>query len=63
VISEAMSERLRPHRRNCPIGTNLNTTFSQELVSVSEGDLDNGSQLGQLFGGVGLDIGDTLEVG
>jgi len=43
--------------------THLNTTFSQELVSVSERNLDDGSQLGQLLGGVGLDISDTLKVG
>jgi hypothetical protein len=41
----------------------LNTTFTQELVSMPERDLDDGSQLGQLLGGVGLDVGDTLKVG
>lgn len=43
--------------------THLDTTFTQELVSMPERNLDDGSQLGQLLGGVGLDIGDTLKVG
>jgi hypothetical protein len=30
---------------------------------MPEGNLDDGSQLGQLLGGVGLDISDTLKVG
>ena len=41
----------------------LHTTLTQELVSGSEWDLDDGTELGQFLGGVGLDVGDTLEVG
>jgi len=45
------------------MSAHLDTTFAQELVSVPKGNLNDGSQLGQLLGGVGLDIGDTLKVG
>lgn len=41
----------------------LHTTFTEELVSGSERDLDDSSELGELLGSVGLDVGDTLEVG
>lgn len=43
--------------------TYLHTALAQELVSGSEGDLDDGSKLGKLLGGVGLDVGNALEVG
>jgi hypothetical protein len=42
--------------------TNLHTTFTQELVSGSEGDLDDSSKLGQFLGSVGFNVGNTLEV-
>jgi hypothetical protein len=41
----------------------LHTTFTEELVSGSEWDLDNSSELGELLGSVGLDVGNTLKVG
>lgn len=40
----------------------LKTAFAQELVSGAEGDLDNAGKLGKLFGGVGLDVGDALQI-
>lgn len=39
----------------------LQTAFAQELVSGTEGDLDNTCELSKLLGGVGLDVGDALE--
>jgi hypothetical protein len=41
----------------------LHTAFTEELVSGSERDLDDSSELGELLGSVGLDVGNTLEVG
>jgi len=41
----------------------LHTAFTEELVSGSEWDLNNGSELGELLGSVGLDVGNTLKVG
>lgn len=41
----------------------LHTAFTEELVSGPERDLDNSTKLGELLGSVGLDVGDTLEVG
>jgi hypothetical protein len=43
--------------------TYLHTTLTEELISGPEGDLDDCAELGQLLGGVGLNVGDTLEVG
>jgi hypothetical protein len=40
----------------------LDTALTEELVSVTEGNLNDGSELGELLGGIGLDIGDSLEV-
>ena len=40
----------------------LNTTFTQELVACSEGDLNNSSKLGQFLGSVGFNVGNTFEV-
>jgi hypothetical protein len=44
-------------------GTHLHTALAEELVSRSERNLNNGTELGELFGSVGFDIGDTLKVG
>lgn len=41
----------------------LHTALAEELVSGSERDLDNSTELGELLGGVGLDVGDSLKVG
>lgn len=41
----------------------LHTAFAEELVSGSEWDLNNGSELSELLGSVGFNVGDTLEVG
>jgi len=41
----------------------LHTAFTEELVSGSEWDLDNSSELGEFLGSVGLDVGNTLKVG
>jgi hypothetical protein len=41
----------------------LHTTFSEELVSGSERDLDDSTKLGELLGSVGLDVGNALKVG
>lgn len=40
----------------------LDTVFAEELVALAEGDLNDTTELGQLLGGVVLDIGNTLEV-
>ena len=41
----------------------LHSTLSEELVPWSERDLNHSSQFGELLGGVGLDVSDSLEVG
>lgn len=41
----------------------LHTAFTEELVSGPKRDLDNSTKLRELLGSVGLNIGDTLEVG
>jgi len=41
----------------------LHTALAEELVSGPEGDLDDRAELGELLGGVGLDVGDALKVG
>jgi len=43
--------------------TDLHSALAEELVSGSEGHLDDSSELGELLGGVGLDVGNALEVG
>ncbi len=40
----------------------LDTVLAEELVALTEGDLDDTTELGKLLGGVVLDVGDTLEV-
>ena len=41
----------------------LHTALTEELVSGPEGDLDDSAELGQFLGGVGLNVGNALEVG
>jgi hypothetical protein len=41
----------------------LHTALTEELVSGSEGNLNDGTELGELLGSVGLDVGNALEVG
>lgn len=41
----------------------LDTVFSEELVSFTEGDLDDTSKLGELTSSIILDIADCGEVG
>jgi hypothetical protein len=57
--------RVGDHTSLVPDGVEdiLHAALAQELVSRSEGDLDDGAKLGELLGGVGFDIGDTLKVG
>lgn len=40
----------------------LQTVFAQELIAGLEGDLDDGAEFGEFFGGVVLDIGNALKV-
>ncbi len=40
----------------------LDTVLTEELVALTEGDLDDTTELGELLGSVVLDVGDTLEV-
>ena len=40
----------------------LDTVFTEELVALAEGDLDDTAELGELLGGVVLDVGNTLKV-
>ena len=39
----------------------LDSTLSQELVSLAEGNLDHSAQLGQLLGSVGLENNELLD--
>lgn len=41
----------------------LKTVLAEELVSGSEGNLDDCAEFGEFFSRVVLDVGDTLEVG
>lgn len=43
--------------------TYLHSTLAEELVSRSEWDLDDSTELGEFFGSIGLDIRDTFKVG
>ncbi len=55
----------RPYNFELPLvtSTHLHATLSHELVTSRERHLNDSSQFGQLLGSVGLDVGNTLEVG
>jgi hypothetical protein len=40
----------------------LDAVLAEELVALSEGDLDDAAELGELLCGVVLDVGDALKV-
>ena len=46
----------------CVLSTDLHAVLAEELVASLERDLDDGSELGELLGGVVLNVGDALEV-
>ncbi len=41
----------------------LHAALAEELVSRAERHLDNSPKLGELLGGIGLDVGNSLEIG
>lgn len=57
TVSRKFGSPISEHR-----STYLHTTFTQELVACSEGDLNNSSKLGQFLGSVGFNVGNTFEV-
>lgn len=70
LVSNGVEDILRKHHCKPQVRTRisehpstyLHTTFTQELVACSEGDLNDSSELGQFLGSVGFNVGDTFKV-
>lgn len=59
--SAGMRARRSPSRPSH--STHLHAALAEELVAWAERDLDHRTELGELLGRVGLNVGDALEVG